>query len=50
LGIPTVRDRVVQMAMVLAIGPIFETDLCEADGVSGRDATLRTLFVWLTTK
>jgi hypothetical protein len=27
LGIPTVRDRVVQMAMVLVVGPIFEADL-----------------------
>jgi retron-type reverse transcriptase len=27
LGIPTVRDRVVQMAVVLVLGPIFETDL-----------------------
>lgn len=29
LGIPTVRDRVVQMAAVLVIGPIFEADFCE---------------------
>jgi RNA-directed DNA polymerase len=27
LGIPTVRDRVAQMAVVLVIGPIFEADL-----------------------
>ena len=29
LGIPTIRDRVVQMAVVLVIQPIFETDLPE---------------------
>jgi RNA-directed DNA polymerase len=27
LGIPCIRDRVVQMAVVLVLGPIFETDL-----------------------
>ena len=29
LGIPTIRDRVVQMAVVIVLGPIFEADLPE---------------------
>jgi RNA-directed DNA polymerase len=29
LGIPTIRDRVVQMAVVLVMQAIFETDLPE---------------------
>ena len=29
MGIPTIRDRVVQMAVVIVLGPIFEADLPE---------------------
>ena len=29
LGIPTIRDRVAQMAVLLVLGPIFEADLCD---------------------
>jgi group II intron reverse transcriptase/maturase len=48
LGIPTLRDRVVQMAMVLIIGPIFEVDLCEEQmGFRpGRDAKLAVRLVY----
>lgn len=29
LGIPTVRDRIVQMAFKLVVEPIFEADFCD---------------------
>jgi RNA-directed DNA polymerase len=29
LGIPTIRDRVAQMAVKLVIEPIFEADFCD---------------------
>jgi len=34
LGIPTLRDRVVQMALKLVIEPIFEADFCRAPSKS----------------
>jgi group II intron reverse transcriptase/maturase len=48
LGIPTVRDRVVQMAMVMVLGPIFEADLCEEQmGFRpGRDAKTAVRLVY----
>lgn len=48
LGIPTVRDRVVQMAMVLVVAPIFEADLCEEQmGFRpGRDAKTAVRLVY----
>ena len=47
LGIPTIRDRVVQMAVVLIIGPIFEADLLPQQygfrpGVDAKMAVRRT--------
>lgn len=48
LGIPTIRDRVTQMAMVLVLGPIFEADLCDEQmGFRpGRDAKLAVRLVY----
>ena len=52
LGIPTVRDRVVQMAMVLVIAPIFEADLCDEQmGFRpGRDAKTAVRLVYYQIK
>lgn len=49
LGIPTIRDRVAQMAMLLVIGPIFEADLCREQygfrpGVDAKMAIRRAYF------
>lgn len=48
LGIPTVRDRVAQMALVMVLGPIFEADLCEEQmGFRpGRDAKTAVRLVY----
>jgi RNA-directed DNA polymerase len=48
LGIPTIRDRVVQMAVVLVLAPIFEADLCEEQmGFRpGRDAKTAVRLVY----
>jgi group II intron reverse transcriptase/maturase len=49
LGIPTVRDRVVQMAAQLVLGPIFEADLLDEQygfrpGRSAKEAVRRVYF------
>jgi RNA-directed DNA polymerase len=49
LGIPTIRDRVVQMAVLLVIGPIFEADLLDEqygfrNGLDAKMAVRRVYF------
>jgi RNA-directed DNA polymerase len=49
LGIPTIRDRVAQMAVLLVIGPIFEADLCHEQygfrpGVDAKMAVRRVYY------
>jgi group II intron reverse transcriptase/maturase len=49
LGIPAIRDRVAQMALLLVIGPIFEADLCPEQygfrpGVDAKMAIRRAYF------
>lgn len=49
LGIPCLRDRVAQMAALLVIGPIFETDLCDEQygfrpGVDAKTAIRRVYY------
>ena len=49
LGIPAIRDRVAQMAVLLVIGPIFEADLCREQygfrpGVDAKKAIRRAYY------
>lgn len=49
LGIPTIRDRVVETAALLVLGPIFEADLLEEqygfrDGIDAKMAVRRVYF------
>ena len=48
LGVPTVRDRVVQTAVVLVLAPIFEADFCDEQmGFRpGRDAKIAVRLVY----
>ena len=38
LGIPTIRDRIVQMALKLIVEPIFGADFCERSSGFARNA------------
>ena len=49
LGLATIRDRVVQLALLLVIGPIFEADLCDEQygfrpGLDAKMAVRRAYF------
>ncbi len=52
LGIPTIKDRVVQMAATLVLSPIFDVDLCDEQyayrpGKSAHGA-IREIHHWVT--
>jgi len=51
LGIPTIRDRVVQMALLLVVGPIFDEDLRSEQHAyrpnDGAEPALRAVQAWI---